>query len=208
LLDLSDPAIRFQDAAGTTPAVSDGDPLGLGVNTGSGTDWTQVTADSRPTYHTSGGPHWIDLDGTDDWLDNALSSLSWFAMAVRLVTGSEDLDTWLSADADDALIRKTQGALSWDLNASSNSFVGATIFVNGIETNVFALDADHVVRVIDAPIPRNTGVIGRADDGAITTTGRYATGRLYALVGGTGTLTAAQAASLDTWLGVKAGLVL
>ena len=75
--DPSDLSTLFQDSAGTTPVTSDGDPVGKILDqSGNGNHLTQTTAAARPLYKTSGGLHWLDFDGTDDWLESAAVDLS------------------------------------------------------------------------------------------------------------------------------------
>jgi hypothetical protein len=67
--DPSDLTTLFQDAAGTIPVVSDGDPVGLMQDkSGNGNDVTQTVSASRPVYRTNGTLHWLEFDGVDDVL--------------------------------------------------------------------------------------------------------------------------------------------
>lgn len=67
--DPSDVGTLFQDAAGTTPVTSDGDPVGLMLDkSGHGNDVSQSTTASKPTYRTDGVLHWLEFDGVDDYL--------------------------------------------------------------------------------------------------------------------------------------------
>ena len=65
--DPSDLSTLFQDSAGTTPVVNDGDPVGMMRDkSGNGNHIVQATAAARPIFHTSGGKYWIEADGVDD----------------------------------------------------------------------------------------------------------------------------------------------
>jgi hypothetical protein len=68
--DVSDRKTLWQNAAMTTPVAADGDPVGAVMDkSGNGNHLLQVGADAtRPTYKTSGGLHWLEGDGTADYL--------------------------------------------------------------------------------------------------------------------------------------------
>jgi hypothetical protein len=75
--DPSDLTTLFQDDAGTTPVVSDGDPVGLMQDkSGNGNDATQSVSASRPTYRTDGTLHWLEFDGVDDNMYSSTLSIS------------------------------------------------------------------------------------------------------------------------------------
>lgn len=89
--DPSDLSTLFQDAAMTTPVTTDGDVVGAIMDkSGNGNHLTQSTTAAKPLYRTSGGIHWIQFDGTDDWLS---------ATAI-LATGGTDLSTSLCIGYD------------------------------------------------------------------------------------------------------------
>lgn len=72
--DPSDLDTLFQDSAGTTPVTADGQSVGRILDkSGYGNHLIQSTAGSRPLYKTSGGLHWLQFDGTDDFLVSAAS---------------------------------------------------------------------------------------------------------------------------------------
>ena len=63
----------FQDAAGTVPVTTDGDPVGRMLDqSGNGNHATQSVSGSRPVYRTDGTLHWLEFDGVDDVLDSPL----------------------------------------------------------------------------------------------------------------------------------------
>ncbi|QDC10274.1 hypothetical protein FHY55_13915 [Oceanicola sp. D3] len=62
----------WQDASGTVPVISDGDPVGrIEDQSGNGYDMIQTTAAARPTYRTDGARHWLEADGVDDQMTAA-----------------------------------------------------------------------------------------------------------------------------------------
>lgn len=84
-LDANDSATRFQDSAGTTPSVSDSDPVGRWTDkSGAGKHVTQTTGSRRGTLKLSivNGKPVVRFDGVDDDLSNAsrlLTSVNGFA---------------------------------------------------------------------------------------------------------------------------------
>lgn len=67
--DPSDLSTLFQDAAMTIPVTANNDPVGAMLDkSGNGFHVTQATANARPLYKTSGGLHWLESDGIDDFL--------------------------------------------------------------------------------------------------------------------------------------------
>lgn len=69
--DPSDLSTMWKDTAGTTPVTSDGDLVArIDDKSGNGFHATQSTEAARPLYKTSGGLHWLELDGSDDVLSS------------------------------------------------------------------------------------------------------------------------------------------
>lgn len=67
--DPSDLTTLYQDAAGTVPVTSDGDPVGkMEDKSGNGNHATQSVSASRPVYRTDGALHWLEAGGVDDYL--------------------------------------------------------------------------------------------------------------------------------------------
>lgn len=67
--DLSDISTLWQDSARTTPVTADSDPLGcVDDKSGNGNHLLQATAGNRPLYKTSGGFHWAEGNGVDQWM--------------------------------------------------------------------------------------------------------------------------------------------
>ena len=63
--DFTNPHGLFQDAAGTSPVVAFGDPIGMAADlSGNGNHLLQTTVPDRPTYTVDGALH----DGVDDFL--------------------------------------------------------------------------------------------------------------------------------------------
>jgi len=65
----------FQDAAGTVPVTSDGDPVGKMLDqSGNGNNATQEVNGRRLVYRTDGVLHWLQVDGVDDNMGHPYSS--------------------------------------------------------------------------------------------------------------------------------------
>ena len=68
-LDPSDLSTLFQDAAGTIPVTSDGDPVGLMLDkSGNGNHALQQVSGSRLIYRTDGTLHWLEYNGVNSFL--------------------------------------------------------------------------------------------------------------------------------------------
>jgi hypothetical protein len=88
--DPSDLTTLFQDAAGTIPVVSDGDPVGLMQDkSGNGSDATQSVSASRPTYRTDGTLHWLEFDGVDDGISTTSTVDFTASSTMSFITGSK-----------------------------------------------------------------------------------------------------------------------
>lgn len=72
--DPSDLSTLFQDAAGTVPVASIGDPVGrISDKSGNGNHATQSTAASRPLLQQTAGLYHLTFDGANDSLSTAAS---------------------------------------------------------------------------------------------------------------------------------------
>lgn len=72
--DPSDISTLFQDTAATTPVTANNDPVGrINDKSGNGNHLLQATAGKRPLYKVSGSFSWVQLDGTDDFMQKAFT---------------------------------------------------------------------------------------------------------------------------------------
>ena len=89
-LDPSDLTTLWKDTSGTDPVTADGDAVArIDDKSGNGLNLTQATEGSRPLYKTSGGFHWLEGDGDDDFLTVSSSPVSQptcWAVAGRFIT--------------------------------------------------------------------------------------------------------------------------
>lgn len=75
--DPSDMSTLFQDAAGSLPVTSAGQPVGRMLDkSGRGNHATQATATSRPVLQTEGGRWYLSFDGVDDGLATAATNFT------------------------------------------------------------------------------------------------------------------------------------
>ena len=85
------PQLLFQDAAGTVPVTTDGDPVGRMLDqSGNGYHAIQTVSGQRFVYRTDGTLHWLEGDGVDDFLQNTTVN---FVMATSstLVAGRQNV---------------------------------------------------------------------------------------------------------------------
>jgi len=70
--DPSDLSTLYQDGAMTVPVTASGDPVGaVADKSGNGFHLTQSESARRPVYRTSGGLHWLEFDGSGQYLSRA-----------------------------------------------------------------------------------------------------------------------------------------
>lgn len=140
-LDASDLSTLFQDSAGTVPVTTDGDPVGRwNDKSGNGRNFTQSTSGSRPTYRTSGGFHWLEFDGTSDWLVGATSALSFaivnLFMAYRPESGTSDFGNIIGVGH---AVTHTNPFYRWNALTRTSSGFNYGFHTNGSQT--FGTDA-------------------------------------------------------------------
>lgn len=67
--DPSDLSTLFQDSAMTTPVTATGDPVGAMMDkSGNVRHLLQSTSAARPVYRTDGTFHWLEFNGTSQWM--------------------------------------------------------------------------------------------------------------------------------------------
>ena len=215
--DPSDRSTLFQLSNGTTAVTADGDPVGyLGDKSGNGHHLVMATEANRPLYKTSGGLHWLEFDGSNDFLEVAYGST--IAQPWDRVSAFRRLAALPVGDNDGLLV-------------GPNSFTGQLYITDGGELRIFsgtelgglaapAQDADFVVT------ERHNGASSRVaiDNGSYNTGNAGATGptgvvmaastggtfgqtncRCYGVVQMDRSLTDPETAQLRTYLGAKQG---
>ncbi len=228
--DPKDLTTLFQDAAGTTPVTSDGDPVGLMLDKSeNGHHMAQTTAAARPTYETDGSHHWVSFDGVNDSF--AATAFAWgsdeatVSMAVAKLSDATPgclFETSENANNNDGTLalfapNAQTGVGNYEFRAKgsgSSAYLGAsgyTVPGTAILTGVASLSAelgsffvDGVNKVLDANVPDPT-VFGNH---AIYL-GRRANnslpfhGRLYGAVLSNSLATAQELLQIEGWMGTR-----
>lgn len=105
--DPSDLSTLFQDAAGTTPVTSAGQPVGLMRDkSGRGNHATQVAEGRKPMLRNTGALWYLEFDGVDDFLVtgninfSSTNKMSVFSGLRKLLEGATGVVVELSAISD------------------------------------------------------------------------------------------------------------
>lgn len=173
-LDAADPATWFQDDAGTTPAVSDGDPVGrIDDKSGNARHATQATGTRRGALKLAvqNGKPVVRFDGVDDYLTFATNFTLGTAFVVANFTGGATFPTFnaiLASTTNQGVFRGAPGTTSWRSNGPpTDGVLGATLAVDGVTTlNLVTLSAFHVSDGTVVPLTLAGYELGRdsADD--------------------------------------------
>lgn len=226
-LDPSDPATLFQDSAHSTPVAANNDPVGAILNKGSVGDYfVQATSGARPLFKTGAGLSKLYFDGVNDFLAGSAASnyltvgtydIVIAARAVTVTTDSNPLyfndSVYFDANGYLGLMFRSTGKID------VYNFVGT---VDGAEDDAavgtaFVAHARHVGGNISLTVNAQTTVTvasGNTGDlsGALwlgrNNTNTFTEVEIFGLVARKTTFSASELASLKTWLGAKAGLVL
>lgn len=232
--DPSDTSTLWQDTAGTSPVTADGQSVArMDDKSGNGKHLTQTTGAACPLYKTSGGLHWLQFDGADDYMFRAtpafgLTTLEVFvALNEASAVGNAGIVSFAPASGNDW--SSTTG-LVIETGDATKSFVG---FANGGDINAAISQAGAtplavyemtksassvVVRIngsgavtdssFSALASTHNGSLivgGRFLSGAVAGTNHF-NGRIYGIAISNAALADADRADLRTWLGAKAGL--
>lgn len=136
--DADDLSTLFQDAAGTVPVTTDGDPVGRWEDkSGNGRHFTQTTAGARPIWHTSGGFSWVEFDASNDWLFGATSMLAFATTNLfigwRPVSGTSDFGTVISQPHS---VTHTSPFYRWSLQTRTSGGFNYDYHINGTRSDV------------------------------------------------------------------------
>lgn len=229
--DPSDLSTMFQDTAGTTPVTADGQPVArINDKSGNGRHFTQSGSAERPTYKTSGGLHWLDFDGTDDYLTSGAVTMASFA--------SVSVHDFYIAGRFDAV--STDAALGYQnvciiagldadfifAAARSSNFLGSGVFSGSdkyanqaftVANNNFLVTSRHDGSSLYCSVNGSAetslacGSANATSDVLNVCRNAFATitdGRWYGACFSATALSAPNRTSLITWLGAKAGLTI
>lgn len=219
-LEADDLSTLFQDDAGATPVDTAAQTVGQWRDkSGAGNHLVQATSGSRPAYDTDGTYHWVQGDGTDDWLRVAFASGVaqpwWRVTAARSIShtssdriygpSSGSLSGFLVQSAVSGSLHTYNGTSVPDGNGLAGMGVGedhvVTEIVNGNDS-VLAYD-DGSPSVTSAGGP--SGVLGVTMFASGTGT-QVAAARIYAMAMGRGVPTEAQLARIREYLAAKGGI--
>jgi hypothetical protein len=206
----------YQDAAGTTPAASDGDPVDrIDDYSGNGNTLVSNGGSGRPTLRNSGAQWWLAFNGTSHYLQAAFT----LAQPYTRVSAAQQV-SWTGGDRlwdgktsnGGILFQNGTTPQVYMFAGSSNPFSSAmTVGANHVVTEIF--DGASSVLAIDNN-GDNTGNPGSADpDGAtIGARGSASSGFSDILWFGAiwigRALDSGEIADCRTFFGAKAGLSL
>lgn len=223
--DPSDLSTLWKDTAGTTPVTTDGDAVArVDDKSGNGYHLLQGTAGNRPLYKTSGGLHWLEFDGVDDWLgvNFSLSGTTFHGYFATRQIGGDDYGRLLSLAVDDATNDwdGTNRAAAIQRNVATDDFIG---YRNSSALTAGITLTDATDYVVDVKFDGTNYRIRSNGSTSLTaaSSGTFATTRMVVgahvidslalscrVYGFVAFVTPVDSASLVTWLGNKAGLSL
>jgi hypothetical protein len=207
--DPSDLSTLWQDDGGTTPVASDGDPVGrVDDKSGNANHIVQPSAGARPLYKTSGGLHWLLFDGGD-----GLGTASGFTipnpgsvyMAVAPDAGEEQWLALFDTDSGGSYLPAVQA----DGSGASGGSGTPTYRVNGSATG--GTTRQDLLTAIPANTTKELTIEGVNTGGAwghlnmFFYSGFQLSGKCYGMII-LPDLSSGDRASLETWMGAKAGL--
>lgn len=229
--DPSDIASMSQDDAGATPVTADGQTVGRILDkSGRGNHATQATPGSRPTYRTSGGLHWLEFDGTDDFLVTGTitpgTDKTQFFAGVRRINTATGIIAELSADTfgnnGSAGIFANVGGANYEIQSrgtvyASRSETPAAPPTTNILAGTADISADAILLRLDgvssAPVVGDQGTgnylahplyIGRRGGTSLALNGN-----IYGIVVRFGAnLSAGQISATEAFLASKSGVTL
>ena len=220
--DPSDLSTLFQDAAGSTPVTADGQAVRLMRDkSGNGHHAIAPSDAARPLYKTAGGLHWLQPDGTDDWMQ---------------VSPTLDLgETWWHVGGwrSDTINRRAF-ATSDSLHSSMIDAGGSPWSwrdANGSTLRALATGSSATAAVVTVQQTATAAMTGRYNGGAggtefapfddsgsvqglalfsdrNTTWVNGISGRFYGGTFGTGTLSPSDRAKLEAYTAAKTGVTL
>jgi hypothetical protein len=215
--DPSDLSTLFQDAAGSTPVTADGQAVRLMRDkSGNGHHAIAPSDAARPLYKTAGGLHWLQPDGTDDWMQVSptldLGETWWHAGGWKATSGRAFTTTSSYQNA----IRATGSRWLWYNDAGAGTFVSTSDPVSANVTTIekasnasLSLRFNGVGEVSAINPFDETGVAGLAlFTQANSSYAGGLNGRFYGGTFGTGTLSPSDRTKLEVYTAAKTGVTL
>lgn len=219
--DPSDLSTLFQDVAGSTAVTSDGDPVArVNDKSGNGSNGLQSTDTKRPLYKAGAGLQWFQPDGVDDGfnvsgLDLAPGAGSQTWTICFAANSNSDAKYLWGADAVDA----STYILAADSASADPTIVNApmtltSLHVDGVSASPATRAALHTVLAgahvarceieVTAAVTWDAPVIFLFAGSAVFNYSGFA----YSLIYINRSLTSEEAANVDAYLAVKAGVTL
>ena len=141
----------FQDSAGTVPVTADGDPVGRMLDqSGNGNHATQSVSGSRPVYRTDGTLHWLQGNGSNQYLESQAYGRPVTAIVAAKHTdndtgndsaaiGYSDWEQWYSFQrfgGELLCYRAASPIANANPNGATAAFVGSTDLATASEPNI------------------------------------------------------------------------
>jgi len=222
--DPSDLDTLFQDAAGTTPVTTAGQPVGLIMDkSGNGNHATQPTAAKRPTYQTDGTLHWLAFDGVDDALEIPNSAFNFTGDQAVFVAANHNTGTggsiYLMGGNDKGYLFVTSGAtqkmrfipVNTTSGAISTSVIGTAPIVFGGTWDRTSGDMslrENGAAYVASKAPADVVVPVVTYLGAGNPAGASWNGNIYGMVARGTLLTPSETANVENDLAAKSGVTL
>lgn len=214
--DPSNHASTFQDAAGTIPANTAGQPVArINGLSGNGNNLLQATNGARPILHNSGSLWWLEFDGVSQFIGasftlnqpttriSAARQITWVLNAYMCDGGTIQRNTLFQAFATPAVSMYAGAYVNPDNDFTVGADHVATEVYNGASSSIVT---DNNVIVTGNAGSNNAGglTIGAAGGGGTGWTNI----RWYGCISIGRLLTVAETANCRTFFGAKAGLTL
>lgn len=190
------PSYLYQDDAHTTPVTAGGQACGAWLNLGTlGGYAIQGTAGARPTYQTSGGKHWLETDGSDDFLrltfDVSMDQPWTRIAALRRLSDTGDKHIFGGAGSNVGVLYYPVDTYNlFDGSAALPAIAAPPIDTDYIVTEVHNGGSSTIQIDDGAPETGNPGAnaSGGITIGASNSDGSFAAHRYYAIFQSTGVL--------------------
>lgn len=209
--DPSDLTSMFTDLDGLVPVTADGDLVArINDKSGNGKHWIQDTGLRRPIYRTSGGLSWLEFDGADDFMYAAAPGLGSGLSAYLAVRPNAGEETWMAGYDHNNQATCWFGVIQPSSATANSGAVGSPTYrVNGVGIGNTRQDLLTAIPAASQKVLACEGLdlSTFANLSFMGYGGFEYAGRLYGYVVAPNQ-SSGNRASLETWLGAKAGVTL